>query len=472
MKPQLGAARRWLAEQLHYARTSTIPPEVRKLGRDAITNADRSEDRGVARRLSRQTESQSPGRIRALFVISTTVGGTPHTNQDLMTALAGPVETFVLRSDSRSVELSRWSEGRCQVIQTARLAESIQPFPHSSSEYNEIVAGWLLHFRIDLVHIRHLVWHGIDLPRIAKSLGIPVVLSFHDYYAVCPTIRLLDENSRFCGGECTHTPGDCKIELWRGKRFPRLKNAAVHDWRIAMAGALEHCDAFVTTTASTRELVGRFFPVAAKRPFMVIEHGRDFGVFGSLGQFPHADETVRVLAPGNLSVAKGAGIIAAMQDLASDRPFEFHVLGRSRELKGKRNVVLHGEYDRGDFQRLAAKIAPHFGVVLSIWAETWCHTLTELWAAGLPVAAYDIGAVRHRLRMHGGGWLLTDSSPRGTLAGLLGIVADEDGFSKRLAEVRAWQCGEGRDNTSTRMARSYLELYRRLVPSVELAPLS
>src|SRR5687767_3699655 len=144
MRLQLRGTRRWLAERLHHARTPAIPLEVQKLGRDALTSAERGDQRGSVRRLHGETESDSSARQRALFVISTTVGGTPHTNQDLMTALAGSVETFVLRSDSWIVELSRWSEGRCQVIQTARLAESIQPFPHSSPEYNEIVAGWLI----------------------------------------------------------------------------------------------------------------------------------------------------------------------------------------------------------------------------------------------------------------------------------------------------------------------------------------
>ena len=52
---------------------------------------------------------------------------------------------------------------------------------------------------IDLVHIRHLFKHSFDLPSLCRPLGIPVVLSFHDYYFVCPSIHLLDQNAHFCG---------------------------------------------------------------------------------------------------------------------------------------------------------------------------------------------------------------------------------------------------------------------------------
>jgi glycosyltransferase involved in cell wall biosynthesis len=402
-----------------------------------------------------------------LFVISTTVGGTPHTNEDLMTALDERLECFVLRSDARTLSISRWCDGRYAVLETARLARPIRAFPHASREYDEIVAGWLARFDIELVHIRHLAWHGIDLPRIAKARGVPVVFSFHDYYTVCPTVRLLDETGRFCGGDCTHTPGDCKIELWRG-RAPRLKHEAVHGWRAMMAGALENCDAFVTTAESSRDLIRRFFPVTTKRPFAIIPHGRDFDAFGRLGRFPEPGGPVRVLAPGNVSTSKGARIIGAIQRLSADGRFEFHVMGRcSRGLRGVRNVVLHGEYGRAEFLNVARRISPHFGVVLSIWPETWCHTLTEMWAAGLPVLGFDLGAVGDRIRSTGAGWVLRDMSAEGTLAALQGIAADADGFARRLAAVEAWQQGQGRQNTARRMALAYVDVYRQVTPGLD-----
>ena len=49
----------------------------------------------------------------------------------------------------------------------------------------------------------------------------------------------------------------------------------------------------------------------------------------------------------------------------------------------------------------------------SIWPETWCFALTELWRAGLRVAAFDIGAPAERIRQTGRGFLLPlGSSPR------------------------------------------------------------
>jgi glycosyltransferase involved in cell wall biosynthesis len=154
-----------------------------------------------------------------------------------------------------------------------------------------------------------------------------------------------------------------------------------------------------------------------------------------------------------------------MQQMNSDRRLEFHLMGRyTADLKGVENLFLHGEYDRARFRDIAEEISPHIGAVLSIWPETWCHTLTELWAAGLPVVAYDFGALGERLRAHGGGWLLSDTSPECTMRELARIAADPAGFQKALREVQTWQEGDGKINTCAKMADRYWSVYSELAP--------
>ena len=54
---------------------------------------------------------------------------------------------------------------------------------------------------------------------------------------------------------------------------------------------------------------------------------------------------------------------------------------------------------------------PHLVGLLSIWPETFSHTLTEAWAAGIPVLASGLGALGERVRAHGGGWVLDNLDP-------------------------------------------------------------
>jgi hypothetical protein len=42
----------------------------------------------------------------------------------------------------------------------------------------------------------------------------------------------------------------------------------------------------------------------------------------------------------------------------------------------------------------------------SVWPETWCFALTDIWNAGLDAAVFDIGAPAERVRRSGRGWVL------------------------------------------------------------------
>jgi glycosyltransferase involved in cell wall biosynthesis len=236
-----------------------------------------------------------------------------------------------------------------------------------------------------------------------------------------------------------------------------------------MTMMLSACDAFVTTSDHARDLIRQFFPVTRQKPFEVVEHGRDFSAFSALGAFPDPGGRVRVLVPGNISASKGARILERMQALNADGRFEFHLMGDYvRELQGIPNLVLHGPYQRASFGDIARAILPHFGAVLSIWPETFCHTPTEMWASGLPVAAYDLGAVGDRIRRYGGGWLVEDIGADAMFAALRTIASDRAAFEARLAEVDLWQQGPGKEQSCAWMADAYDTIYRRFLSAPDL----
>jgi hypothetical protein len=142
---------------------------------------------------------------------------------------------------------------------------------------------------------------------------------------------------------------------------------------------------------------------------------------------------------------------------------EFHILVTAEGGASGPGLTLHGTYSRDEFAERARAIAPDIGAVLSRWPETHSHTLTELWAAGLPVLGIDLGAVGERLRAQGGGWLVPpDSSPGAVLERLAAIARDPAGLSRRRLELRAWQQGEGAARDTAAMAADYDRLYREL----------
>jgi hypothetical protein len=186
----------------------------------------------------------------------------------------------------------------------------------------------------------------------------------------------------------------------------------------------------------------------------------------SLAAEPTLEEPLRVLVPGNISAAKGGALIASIAELDTDRDIEFHVLGAvDATLREPRpGVVLHGRYERDGFADHVRAIEPHLGAVLSIWPETYCHTLTECWAAGLPVLGTRLGAVAERIGEHGGGWLVAhDADPAEILALLQALKRDAAKLRAQRDAVRAWQAQTGRHHDAAAMATAYDLLYRGLL---------
>lgn len=442
-------------------------PQYGELVRKAFSGPAVEQVQGRVGELFRMPANQwKRVRPRVLYVISTRTGGTPQTNQDLMGALADEVEAFVLHCNCQKLVLQHFEAGIYTDVARHTLVEVIDALPHVSQEYDRTVAAWLMAWNIELIHVRHIAWHSLGLVEVAKLLNIPVVCSFHDFYTVCPSVKLLDDGMRYCSGTCTDGGGECAVELWPQEAFSQLKHGQIYDWRDKFRAFLSGCDAFVTTSEQVRSLILRTYPDLDSKPFRVIPHGRDFGRMQQLAVCPQEAERLRLVVPGNLSRAKGGGIIERLAQMADEYDLEIHIMGKvAMDLELPGSVVCHGEYTREVFNHVIESIRPHIGAVLSIWPETWCHTLTELWSAGVPVIGFDIGAVGERISRTGAGWCVSSITAEAVLQCLQG-ARTPDAWNRAVQAVIAWQDGEGAQQSCRTMGAAYWQLYERV-----LAPL-
>lgn len=407
------------------------------------------------------------GTVRIMYVLSIQSGGTPQTNQDLMTALGNRlgdnVECFVLRCVETSLTLYLFRDGIYLPIERHQLAKKVPALDHYLDGYDLAVEKWLVYYRINVIHVRHMVWQSLGLMEVAYQSDIPVVYSFHDYYSVCPSVKLLDENNHFCAGRCTPSRGECFQELWPSNEITALKHDAVYRWQQQFAGSLALCRGFVATTEQVRNVMQDIFPALLNKPFKVIPHGRDFNNLTDLAVAPAPNMPLRVVIPGHISRAKGAEVLL---QLAADKRLahvEWHVLGTLDATlidQAPNSLVVHGPYLRDDFTSLIAQIRPHLGAVLSIWPETWCHTLTELWAAGLPVIGFDTGAVGERLRETQAGWLADDITAESVVLMLL-KASEAKEWQQAKRQLTQWQLSG--QHSCSYMADNYWNFYQSIL---------
>jgi O-antigen biosynthesis protein len=440
-------------------------PAYKKLTKTFTTSSDLIAVRYQIRKLIEKSDRIDKKVLpRVLYVISTQTGGTPQTNQDLMNGLSDGYHTMLLHCNSKEILLYDTSCQPHRVCETIQLKSPISAESYYSKEYDEAVSSILVRYGIELLHIRHIAWHSLSLPRLAKQMGIPVVFSFHDFYTICPTVSLLDENLVFCGGRCTETEGQCDVKLWNNN-LPKLKHNFIKTWQQMMGDMLEYVDAFVTTSESAKAQIEQIYPQLKRKLFSIIPHGRDFSQLEAntaiCEQFLHPSQPLRLLFPGNVGTHKGAELITQIEALDKDKRIEFHFLGNTDRML--RPIGKHyGVYKREDYHKWIRKIQPHYVGLFSIWPETYCHTLTESWASGVPAIALDMGAVGDRIRHHGGGWTIDTFDPQAIYDRLLEIANDRDGYLQKISEIRSWQLSYGRQNNISTMAAKYQEIYQQV----------
>lgn len=414
---------------------------------------------GLARKDCIEHNRMAP---RILFVTSSQTGGTPQTNRDLMAALGGSVDCWNLRCDSKIVELTRLIGGKPEIVRSHQLERPVDPITHLSDEYDSVIADWLLGFDFDIVHIRHIAWHSLNLARIVKECGQALVFSFHDYYTLSPTIKMIDDAGTFLGQTFFPEPSSYRQSMWPKGSLPEPTGEWLRYWRQRFEPILEQCDALITTSQSCRAHILNGFPSLASKRFDVIPHGRNFERFAKMRTDPKHGEPVRILVPGNIDQAKGLEIFCALCDFDKAGLLEFHILGDTNLRAPERypRIKLHGKYSRSDFSFRASKLAPHLGAVFSIWDETYCHTLTELWSVGLPALVFDFPTVAGRVRESGAGWVLPHHDIEVLYRRILEIAFDREQGRMVDSAIAAWQANEGVGSTTEMMAAHYIAAYK------------
>jgi glycosyltransferase involved in cell wall biosynthesis len=88
---------------------------------------------------------------------------------------------------------------------------------------------------------------------------------------------------------------------------------------------------------------------------------------------------------------------------------EFVVVGYTiddAKLHATGRVFVTGQYEATELPELIVQQDADIAFLPSLWPETWCFALSEMWRAGLDVVAFDIGAPAERVRARGRGRLL------------------------------------------------------------------
>ena len=396
---------------------------------------------------------------KILYVLHETVhgitGGTGQTTRDIFENLDETFESYILTYSGKEMILWKREGNLTLIIKSWKIKSKWSATEFYNNEFKNIYFQVLINLNIDILHIQHLIRNTYDLPKIANSLGIPIILSFHDFYYICPTINLLDHNNRYCEGQCAAEEMQCNYPVQIFGDLPILTDF-IDIWRENIQKLIDNCTTFIAPTNSTMDIYISIYPQLRNKNYKVIEHGRNFEKIDSKFELPSKNKPIKILVPGIIKNNKGHDFIKKLIEIDYQNLIEFHFMGViPDDLRNK--GIYHGKYKREDFCKIVGKIKPSFIGIFSICPETFCHTLSEAWSCGIPVLATKLGALEERIEKNGGGWFLDHESPLKAYNEIIRISNSAEEYlmvAKGVSKIKL--------RSNEEMVNDYKQLYNQL----------
>jgi hypothetical protein len=289
-----------------------------------------------------------------------------------------------------------------------------------------VLLDWISSAPTDVVHVHHLTGFGTSMLEAIRELGKPLVMTLHDYWALCPRGQMVDTEGEVIHELDAEHCGQCLAKTW-----PHLMPSGGAEKRgpdgTELSTDSEAAQARTSFALNCLKSANRLFTpsAAAKQVYVnaglpedsieIVPNGIEVKQLSAsvrrqravlVGQVTHAEIRLGVL--GTLLPSKGClELIRAFQE-ANVRDLTLEIHGNMPSYHGDASYVekirdiadadprirVHGPYDHA---RLATILASLDGVAApSRWCEVFGLTVREARAAGLPVlvsSAGDLGSV-------------------------------------------------------------------------------
>lgn len=384
------------------------------------------------------------------------IGGTQLHVKDLCDGLRNHMNIFVAARNHDYLNLTAYI-GEEELFFQYYIGNMPTFFVHRDLEFGKLYAKLLDSFQIDTVHIHHTAGMTLEIFYQAFDRKLPIFVTLHDYFTICPTVKLVNLEREFC--KDLETPSMCSTCLEK-KCGIRSSLDFISFWRKEHSLALKMATKIFVPSESTKKLFLDYYLDIADK-FCVIEHGSGLQEKDRLLEDNFENTRLNkfhVAFIGGISEEKGSHCAAEMIKYGNTdiQWYLFGMLG-SPELAAldRKNFTKVGTYQRESLPGLLHKYQIDLVCILPIWAETFCYTLSEAVMCGVPVIVTDIGALGERVRGMRCGWVVPRGATYKTVLEIISGIKDKgDSYQekKRAAE-------QVKLKKLSKMCNEYREIY-------------
>lgn len=380
------------------------------------------------------------------------LGGTQLHVKDMMEVMRDSYNVFVAARNLEYLNLTAYTS-KTEYTFKFYIGKAPTFFEFRSKKFADLYGKILDAFHIDLVHIHHTKDLTLEMFYQADIRNIPIITTMHDYYAICPSIKMVNCHGKLCiGDEKNLCCNECQKSfggIWKDTDY-------IHVWRNEYKEALSLSSEIITPSESAKEIIVNYYP-ELKNKISVIPHG--------MKEMSCKQKTesngFHVAFIGGISKEKGSH---TSYQLIRNGPndIEWYLFGlwgyNELSMLDKKNYTKIGLYERYELPRLIEKYQIDLICILPIWPETYCYTLSEAIMCNVPVITTDIGALGERMRVLNCGWIVSvEHAYEETLEIISRIKSKGEEYREKLNNVQRLSV-----KTLDEMRDQYISVYHNL----------
>lgn len=252
----------------------------------------------------------------------------------------------------------------------------------------------LKEYHVELIHVEHLLDAESYMLSIHKELQVPLVVTLHDYYFVCPFIQLTNENDIYCEEKGDKSCNECLAR--RGFYSATLEKQVkdIKEWRENWLSFLQEASLIIVPSKDMEQRIRKYFPLSSiqmrENPELISAESSD----------------IHVGLIGGLSKAKGAEVIKEVLSMASQKksPIHFTLFGTLSDVQlttdEKRYITILGPYKEQEVYSMISSHQINYFWFPGVLPETYSYTLSIPIRLRIPCLSSDIGAIASRIQSH------------------------------------------------------------------------
>ena len=243
------------------------------------------------------------------------------------------------------------------------------------------------------------VYEAIDTIEILqKKTQASLIIPIHDYFPICPSYTLLDENNRYCNIPENLDRCETCLRNSQGEFKIFEKETNIRHWREKWSKLFDLAEEIRCFSNASKDIFIKAYPKYSAK-LTVVPHDIS-GRFSNIYDPDNLPKQRNIGILGGINIPKGANIVKEMVKYVEKNRLNVKIT-----LIGEISVPIDsevfyktGRYDVNELPSLVKELGITEFLIPSVWPETFSYTTDEIMQLGYPLTVFDIGAPAERVQ--------------------------------------------------------------------------